>query len=482
MGLRSLGAALGVGVLALVSNVRDANACGGCFHPQPVGTEVTTSVITDHRMVFKISANETILWDQVRYSGDPKQFAWVLPIRAGATIELSRDEFIGALDATTKTTVNGPIRQCTANSPTPVADDTSGCGSSNDDLAFSENAKGSADFVDAGANVSVVSQEVIGPYEAVTLHSNNGLGISDWLTDNAFAIPDNVKPIIDAYTKEGFDFIALKLEPDAGVQAMRPVRVISPGSDVSLPLRMVAAGVGATVGMTLWVIGEGRYDTSSFPHAVVNDADLKWDGKAGRSNLTDLETAALATNDGRTWITEQSQQQWTSLEVSYQQQCIFNPFKTVPCSQDQLPLTLATGDGGVSVDAGVDTCTKVVSGCDGWDDLDRAAKGLNPSNIWITRLRADLPAAALSVDLTLAAGDQAAISGTHQANAYTDPKDDPCPNGPTNSAAPQPELHGGNCDCRAVGLRAKSGTYALIALTAFVTARVLRRRRYSGRK
>ena len=53
------------------------------------------------------------------------------------------------------------------------------------------------------------------------------------------------KPIIDAYTSEGFDFIALRLRPNVGVRAMRPVRVTAPGADTQMPLRMVTAVVGA---------------------------------------------------------------------------------------------------------------------------------------------------------------------------------------------------------------------------------------------
>src|SRR5688572_29281235 len=94
----------GAATLALLAAPRTADACGGCFHPQ---AEVGSSVVTDHRMVFKISTSETILWDQVRYTGDPKEFAWVLPVRDGAKVELSRDAWISALDASTKTTVNG---------------------------------------------------------------------------------------------------------------------------------------------------------------------------------------------------------------------------------------------------------------------------------------------------------------------------------------------------------------------------------------
>src|SRR4051812_6953527 len=80
------GAACAVLALGLISGVRDAAACGGCFHPS---AEQGSSVITDHRMVLKVSTSETILWDQVSYAGSPSEFAWVLPVRAGAKVELS---------------------------------------------------------------------------------------------------------------------------------------------------------------------------------------------------------------------------------------------------------------------------------------------------------------------------------------------------------------------------------------------------------
>ena len=78
---------------------RDASACGGCFVP-PVQTERT--VVTDHRMAFAISTQQTVLWDQIRYAGDPREFAWVLPVRPGSKIELSTDAWFAALDASTQ--------------------------------------------------------------------------------------------------------------------------------------------------------------------------------------------------------------------------------------------------------------------------------------------------------------------------------------------------------------------------------------------
>ncbi|MBX3230315.1 MAG: DUF2330 domain-containing protein [Labilithrix sp.] len=496
------------GALA-VTDVRDAVACGGCFHPAtPIvsGTE-TTSVVTDHRMVFKVSTNETILWDQVRYTGAPEEFAWVLPVREGARIELSRDEFIGALEAATRTTVRGPVRTCrTANGGTRTVggdDSGGGCGGSDDSATLDSARAGGddGDTVDAGAaeesdGVEIVAEAVIGPYQSVTLRSKNGEGISEWLTKNGFAIPDNVKPTVDAYTREGFDFIALRLRPGQGVQAMRPVRVVTPGSDATLPLRMVAAGVGARVGLTLWIIAEGRYQAQSFPNAVVDRSKLVWNGKTGRSNLTDLQRTALATNDGRTWLTETSDRQsfernvivlgddTSSVHTLYTQQCITRPPRVRPCDEDKLPgpgAQDADGGAGGASDAGA--CTELVSGCDGWDDLEVARRGLHEGDIWLTRMRADLPVAALSTDLRLEAGGQTPISARHQANVFSDPNDEPCPDGVlrSNNTAPPPNIPPDDdsaCTCRTTRpLHKQAGTWLLIAATTFAAARIARQRK-----
>jgi MYXO-CTERM domain-containing protein len=532
------GIACAVVSLGLFSGVRDAAACGGCFHPS---TEQGSSVITDHRMVLKVSQAETILWDQVRYSGSPSEFAWVLPVRAGARVELSRDEWIAALDASTLTTVRGPDVSCQqfiqpsngggGGSSTSSSSGGGysagggggggGCGSSSSSSSVSYPDAGSSrrsppppepppsegdDGGFAGNDeVQVVSQSVIGPYQAVTIHSTDGGGIGKWLTDNGFAIPDAVKPIVDAYTQGGFDFIALRLRPDASVRAMRPVRVITPGADITLPLRMVAAGVGAHVGLTLWVIGEGRYHTQNFPDAPLDWSSLRWNAGENRSNLKELTAAALTADDGRGWLTETSTTADVSTNYAYgpnptlynafHSQCAYLPARTVPCDPSELttPDTDAGApdagdDGGDAGDAGTTGCTKVVTGCDDFDDLDVATRGLHPTDIWVTRLRAYLPIGALSVDLRLeATPDQSSIDPLHQTTNFTDPSFDPCaafkttpPSNPPPPSSPPPAPPSSSsddgCACRSAPIQEDAGTAFLILLGA-VGARAVARRR-----
>jgi hypothetical protein len=312
---RRSGAAVAIAA-ALLSAVtvasNEAHACGGCFVPNTM-----TTVVTGHRMALSVSTQRTVLWDQIQYAGSPEDFAWVLPVKPGAYLELASNAFFEALDAATSTTVAPPQVFCSYPGggyegdgyyPTHHSGCSVGCqNASYADGPFAGGAGGAGGAAGGPARndpppVTVVHQESVGPYETVTVHSNKPGALYDWLTGHAYDIPMNVEPIIDAYEKEGFDFIALRLTPGNGVQQMQPVRVVSPGASPALPLRMVAAGTGANVAITLFVIGEGRWEPKDFPSAEVAADNLTWDYTAQQSNYATLRKDALATNDGRTWI------------------------------------------------------------------------------------------------------------------------------------------------------------------------------------
>src|SRR5262245_66336390 len=100
MKLRFFPLALTLSAAALLAPSRDAEACGGCVLPPSQST-----VVTGHRMVLSVSTSQTVLWDQIKYTGDPSEFAWILPVRAGALIEESTAAWFETLDAATTGTV-----------------------------------------------------------------------------------------------------------------------------------------------------------------------------------------------------------------------------------------------------------------------------------------------------------------------------------------------------------------------------------------
>jgi MYXO-CTERM domain-containing protein len=442
----------------LLLGARDAGACGGCFHAP---LEVSSTVVTDHRMAFSMSPMQTVLWDQIRYSGNPTEFAWVLPVRQGARIELSEDAWIAALDASTATVITGPSPTCS----TPGGGN--GCAFGGSSSAQSAGAIGGSG---GGPSVQVVSQQVIGPYDAVTVRSTQGEALGDWLRANGFAVSTAIQPTIDAYTTEGFDFIALKLRPGYGVQAMQPVRVVTAGADPKLPLRMVAAGVGARVGIVLFVLSEGRYHPKNFSDAVIDFSQLAWDPSAQQSNYSTLADQALAAGGGTGWLTESSQPANVTpyasaasnppLAGSYDSACRNQVVMPGACAVAGAADASGAAEGGSGDESGDDAAeTGAVSDADlgesgaqggglatggeaggcmpthACDDLQLAMSGIT-GPLWVTRLRADLPASALATDLVLeATSSQAPVSNLHQTDKYTVPGYSPCPQNGSCAAA-----------------------------------------------
>jgi uncharacterized membrane protein YgcG len=379
---RIVGAVAALAALAATATSGDARACGGCFSPP---TQSGT-VVTDHRMIFAVSPAQTTLYDEIEYQGNPSDFAWVLPIHGTVTVGLSSDALFGALDRTTQTTIVAP--------PRPVCQ-TCGC----ENFGAAAPVAGAV-ASDAGA-VTVLGQQVVGPYDTVQLQSSDPNALTAWLDANHYAVPSNVAPVIAAYVNEGFDFLAIRLSPGQGVSAMRPVSVTSPGSALTLPLRMVAAGTGATVGITLWVVGQGRYEPKNFLDFVISPSELTWDFFQSISNYTTLRAAKEQGLNDAAWQIE------SSLDIS--PYSVESEVLADSASVDYLPIAATDGgafDGGATV---AQTPEQVRQ-----QDL-QVLFASGPGTVRITRMRADLSQAALATDLVLqAAADQTAISNIYQ--------------------------------------------------------------------
>jgi len=401
---RIVGAAV-LGSAAVSTWSSDAHACGGCFHPPTENGDV----ITDHRMIFRVSQTATTLYDEIQYSGSPQGFAWVLPIHGPVTVGLSSDRVFAVLDRLTSVTIEPPeLPPCpVANCNCPV------------DHAGGEDA-GVGFFADASAadsGVNVISQQVVGPYETVQLQSTSPTALSDWLTANGYSIPADVQPVVTAYVNEGFDFLAMKLAPGQGVQAMRPVRVTFQGAALSLPLRMVAAGTGATVGITLWVLGDGTYEPQNFPSFTIAASDLVWDWSAGRSNYTELRAQKEASLNDAAWQIESA---GDVQAYTVEQQVLGGNAST---DYEAIPGADAGGDAAGDAGGG-ETAEQVRT-----DDLTALFPDGNGVTR-ITRLRADLSHAALANDLVLQASSIGTLSNdyavTQSVNAPTCPPVQPC--------------------------------------------------------
>jgi hypothetical protein len=434
--------------LASVTAAGDAEACGGCFVPPDAET-----VVTGHRMALSISPAQTVLWDQIQYTGDPAEFAWVLPVKPGAFIEVATDAWFETLEAATATGMLPPQVGCHDD-----FDFNPGCGAS-DSFGGVRGVGAFAEEDGAGVNggpaVEVIHRGTVGPYEEVTLSTTTPGALNAWLTEHSYNIDETTQPLIDAYVAEGFDFIALRLQPDKGVREMKPVRVVAPGAGDTLPLRMVAIGTGANVAITLFVIAEGRFAAKNFPNVEVPLDLTAWDFETNSSNYAELRALTLKGADGGSaWLTTFAKKgpllspveapngffgtvrygvsaggtPLDTIAEAYLNQSILNgevvstPEKPVDLGSCFDTFTGLEGVLGQSSEvianpcpmgAPLDSpdCAVVKPGetdaralaCGGATDLAAALIGMHPRDVWLTRLEADLPQAALKADLNVTA-------------------------------------------------------------------------------
>jgi hypothetical protein len=415
-----------------------SQACGGCFH----GPEAVAGVVTGHRMAFAVSPERTVLWDQIQYSGEPEDFSWVLPVLPGAYLEPSTDAWFESLEAATQTQITAPSFTCAQ------SDSGGGCGVMS--AADSAPGRGFSGHLDGG--VMVLHRGTVGPYETVTLRSTDGDALSDWLTANGYVIPPDVAPIIEAYVSEGADFIALRLSPGKGVQQMTPVRVVTPGGEYLLPLRMVAAGVGESVEIVLYVIGEQRYAMPDLHEVSVDLSKLTWTFAEDTTNYSELRRQALAKNLGFSYLpafafqgafsrnlpgpgggdalftVANTGRSFGNLADLYFAQALANDDPApAPFPDSRCPSVVSSlnADGLVVDLAPADTPSDAISAsrfsCGAYTDISAAMIGMRPPNVWITRLELDLPKEVLGMDCVVVPADsQEEVSNQLRATKASD--------------------------------------------------------------
>jgi uncharacterized protein DUF2330 len=407
-------------------------ACGGCFH----GPQAITGVVTGHRMAFAVSEERTVLWDQIEYSGAPEDFSWVLPVLPGAYLEASNDAWFESLEAVSQVQITAPPMAC--------AQRDSGCVAGGLGSASADSASFSGGFA-GKRGVSVLHHATVGPYYAVTLRSTDGDALSSWLSDHGYVIPADIAPIIAAYVSEGADFIAVRLSPGQGVQQMTPVRVVTPGGEYLLPLRMVAAGIGESVKIVLYVIGEQRYAMPDLHEVAIDGASLTWDFSDNSSNYAELQHQALSKNLGFSYLPSFASPRALfgglpgpgGLPASY---LLSGTFFGAYSRFTDLYFAQARSNDGMTPDGcpriaeGVVADTRIVAEpdadgmlpseaassrdytCGLYTDLAAAMIGMHPGNVWLTRLELDLPKEALAMDcVTVPASEQTTVSNQWQA-------------------------------------------------------------------
>ena len=77
------------------TSASEARAAGGVFTTM---ADAATTHVTEHRVVLSLSDQQTSLWDDLSFTGQPSDFAWVMPVKGSAVVAESAYYLFSALN------------------------------------------------------------------------------------------------------------------------------------------------------------------------------------------------------------------------------------------------------------------------------------------------------------------------------------------------------------------------------------------------
>ena len=296
---------LPLGLLALVASTflpSHAEACGGFFCANVPMDQ------SKERIVFAVDEEEekVDVHIQIFFEGEAHDFAWIVPVPGVPEVGLSTDQLFQTLTWQTQPRFwvdMDFLGEC------DFSQGGGWYGPATDDFAEADADGGGG--VGGGQGVDVLASGQTGAFDWTVVSAESQEQLVAWLDDpdgdgddsDAYALPDNLGPVLGAYLADGNNFIAVRLTSDATTGEITPLRMTYDGTEASIPL--ILTSIAATPDMRLepYVFTQGkRAVPSNYLHVRINEAKINW--LDGGSNYDDVITQAANEAGGQAFATD----------------------------------------------------------------------------------------------------------------------------------------------------------------------------------
>ncbi len=271
-----------LGSMFLLVAIATVSACGGLFCQNiPVDQQA-------ERIIFAVNDDGTMsAYVQINYTGSAPDFSWVVPVPNTPDVDVAEIALFDELSSLTAPIFMPPTMPACAPLP-PVPS-----------MAMSE---GSTDSVDS---VTVLASGTAGPYAYDVVTSPDPRAMIDWLNQNNYRVTPDMEPLITVYNDEGMVFLAMKLQPDQGVQDIQPIVMTYQSTQPMIPLRLTAVAANPNMSVLTWIFADAQAVPTNWAHPVVEDEDIRGDFFSfGGTNYLQLVDATVDLYEGRAFITE----------------------------------------------------------------------------------------------------------------------------------------------------------------------------------
>lgn len=295
-----------------------AAACG-CFSP-PIPSPSAVDFAVNQQaelLIFEVEGGvvpHVTAHVLIKYAGDPEKFAWLIPVPAVPELSLSESGAFALVDQQTRpiTRVNRqnvcPEQkwQCQVHPPPDCTDRSARAGGgqagTGGQQAFgaapSDNFGAGGSFNSAGGPPPVVvhARQSVGDYETVTIGAGDGAAAVAWLNDEGFIVNASMGKYMQPYLDAGMLFLASKLQPEAAVDELRPLKMRYVGDTPAIPLRLTAVAAEPHLTVTAFIYADGPYEP--FGHPIVEVADDELGSPDGRADNYATALARLVDESG----------------------------------------------------------------------------------------------------------------------------------------------------------------------------------------
>ncbi len=256
-------------------------ACGGLFCQNvPVDQQA-------ERIIFAVNDDGTIsAYVQINYTGSAPDFSWVVPVPSVPQVDVAEIATFDELSALTAPIFVPPLIPDCALVIMPMA-------AMAEDGAVGESA------------VEVLASGTAGPYAYDVITSPDPQAMVVWLRENNYRVTTEMEPLITVYNAEGMVFLAMKLQPESGVQDIQPVVMTYESTQPMIPLRLTAVAANPNMTVLTWIFGPAQAKPQNWAHPVIEDEDIRGsffslDG----TNYLQLLDATVDLYEGRAFVTE----------------------------------------------------------------------------------------------------------------------------------------------------------------------------------
>jgi hypothetical protein len=171
--------------------------------------------------------------------------------------------------------------------------------------AVSDSAGGSSEVDE---EVTVLASGTAGPYAYDVITSPDPDAMFRWLRENDYRVTDDMGPLIRVYNDEGMVFLAMKLQPESGVQDIQPIVMTYESDAPMIPIRLTAVAANPNMNILTWIFADEQAIPANYEHIKIPDGNIRGDFMSfGGTNYLSLVDAEIDNYQGLAMITEYAQ-------------------------------------------------------------------------------------------------------------------------------------------------------------------------------